>query len=449
MAILDNIMSRIGFKQQVDNAAVCGGEVEIKDGKIIGNPYAEFDMISTPLTPSMIDLTYSRVACVGTSIDLISNNIQMIEPVFWNDDLREMIDYKSDKFLKRVMQLFRKPNVFDTRKTFLSKCVKNYCLHGAIFFGFQLDTNKRDVISIKILDNANVSIFDDIVNNRIGSFEVNNSGAFTGTYTFNGSTYYANNSDSFKFIAPLINPRPDIQYLPASILEGVGVEVLMYWYGCYHNKSLLQNGARPSLVFMIKSLLNPKAREQLKSEIKMKHSGAGNAGNVIVMDGAADKDVKQLSQNNKDMEFNETLKAAEDAIYKRLGTNWVLDKKVNTKDLDKGMEMLFDLTICPLFQNIYNYLFSACKYFALKTGNYDDYSIFYLEQDIPALRPRFLQMMKDLPNLQIFTVAERRAMYNFKPLGDERDDELVVQTVRVTQTGNNGENTTGFSGENN
>ena len=58
-------------------------------------------------------------------------------------------------------------------------------------------------------------------------------------------------------------------------------------------------------------------------------------------------------------------------------------------------------------------------------------------------------MMKDLPNLQIFTVAERRAMYNFKPLGDERDDELVVQTVRVTQTSNNGENTTGFSGENN
>ena len=90
MAILDNIMSRIGFKQQVDNAAVCGGEVEIKDGKIIGNPYAEFNMIGTPLTPSMIDLTYSRVACVGTSIDLISNNIQMIEPVFWNDDLREM-----------------------------------------------------------------------------------------------------------------------------------------------------------------------------------------------------------------------------------------------------------------------------------------------------------------------------------------------------------------------
>lgn len=223
----------------------------------------------------------------------------------------------------------------------------------------------------------------------------------------------------------------------------------MYWYGCYHNKSLLKNGARPSLVFLIKSLLNPKAREQLKSEIRIKHSGAGNAGNVIIMDGAADKDIKQLSQNNKDMEFNETLKAAEDAIYKRLGTNWVLDKKANTKDLDKGMEMLFDLTICPLFQNIYNYLFSACKYFALKTGNYDDYSIFYLEQDIPALRPRFLQMMKDLPNLQIFTVAERRAMYNFKPLGDERDNELVVQTVRVTQASNNGENTTGFSGENN
>lgn len=449
MAVLDNIMSRIGFKQQVDEVAACGGEVEIQDGKIIGNPYGELNMIANPLPPSMVDLAYSRVACVGTSIDLISNNMQMIEPVFWNDDAREMVDYKNDKFLKKIMELFRKPNVFDTRKTFLSKCVKNYCLHGAIYFAFHLDSNKKDIISIKVLDNANVTIVSDVENNRIGSFMVNNSGIISGTYVFNGSTYYKNIANEHLYIAPLINPSPFTQYLPASILEGVGVEVLMYWYGCYHNKSLLQNGARPSLVFMIKSLLNPKAREQLRSEIRLRHSGAGNAGNVILMDGAADKDIKQLSQNNKDMEFNETLKAAEDAIYKRLGVNWVLDKKVNTKDLDKGMEMLFDLTICPMFQNIYNYLFNACKYFGMKTSTLADYSIYYLEQDIPALRPRFLQMMKDLPNLQIFTVAERRAMYNYKPLGDERDNELVVQTVKVTQTGNGGDNTTGFTGENN
>ena len=78
-----------------------------------------------------------------------------------------------------------------------------------------------------------------------------------------------------------------------------------------------------------------------------------------------------------------------------------------------------------------------------------DYSIFYLEQDVPALESRFLRKMKDMPSLGIFTIRERRQMYGYEPLGDERDEELTVQTVQVNQTGKNGkENTTTFSGNN-
>lgn len=389
-----------------------------------------------------LDAAYTKVSCVGSSIDLIANNIQMIEPVFWDDEEREAIEYPNDKELKKLRRLFEKPNSIDNRKLLLSKCVKNYELHGAIYFVCAL--SGKEIISIKVIDNSAVSMFADATNSRIEKFDITNYGSYSGTYTFNGSYYIKDDNASF-ILAPYINPSPECQYMPASPLLGTGIEVLMYWYGCFHNKSLLENGARPSMIVLIKSLLNPKHREQLRQEIKIRHAGAGNAGSAIIIDGAAEKEIKQLSQNNKDMEFNTMLQAAEDAIYKRLGTNWILGKNVQSKDFQRGMEVLYDMAVCPLFQGIYNHLFDVHKYYNAK---HRKLKIIFLEQDIPALRPRFIERMAKIPALAIFTIGERRKMFNYKPLGDERDNELVAQTVSVYQQGMspNEQNVTSFGG---
>jgi len=446
MSFVSRVMSHMGFKKQMEDASeasACGGEVYIKDGQIIGNPYAEFCSTKQTLTDTELAKAYEKVACIATSVDLISNNFQMIEPVIYNDSKREFVEMPSDRKIKNFLKLLRKPNAIDSRSKFFDKAVKNYIVYGVAYFAFTILNN--EITSMRVLDNGNVSMFEDVVNNRIGSYLVTNSGGYTGQYEFNG-TYYVKDGESSIIIAPFVNPSTEYSYMPASLLLGAGLETLMYWYGCFHNKSLLQNGARPSMVFLIKSLLNPKHREQLRNEIRIKHGGAGNAGSAIIIDGAADKDVKQFSQNNKDMEFSTVLKAAEDAIYKRLGVNWVLGEKVTTKDLQTGREMMYDNTICPLFNAVYNHLFDVCKYFSM---GLTDYSVFYLEQDVPALESRFLKKMKDLPSLGIFTIKERRAMYNYQPLGDARDDELTVQTVQVNQTGKDGkENTTTFSGDN-
>ena len=447
MSLTDKIMSRMGYIKKIkeDDGFCEGGDVLIQDGKVVGTPYHDFstNMRKPVLQPSEWDAAYRQISCVGTSVDLIANNIQMIEPVFWDKTKNQVAERTNDTRLKELNQLFKNPSAGVNRKKFLEKSSKDYILHGIVYYAFVFKGTKP--VSIKILDAELVSATADVANNRIGSYLVNNSGSFDGNYIFNG-TYYQKEDDRNYILAPYWNADPQCSYLPASILLGTGIETLMYWFGCYHNKSLLQNGARPSLIFLIKSLLNPKHREQLRQEIRVKHAGAGNAGSAIIVDGSAEKDVKQFSQNNKDMEFSEVLKAAEDAIYRRLGVNWVLGKTVQSKDYEKGMLMLFDMTICPLFQGIFNHLFDVYKY---KNVGFDDLEVFYLEQNVPALRPRFLSMMKDLPTLGIFTVKERRGMYNYAPLGDYRDDELTVQSVKVTQSGMNGNNTTEFTSENN
>lgn len=442
MSFVEKVMNRIGFIRdtKTDDGACCGGDVVIQDGKIIGNPYQDMCREKAALTPNELEAAYEKISCVGASIDLIANNLQMIEPVFWDNSIREAVKYNANEKLVKLRRVFEKPSTTTNRKTFLAKTVKDYTLHGIVYYAIVFD--KKEILTIKIIDNNLVTAFSDISNSRIGSYQIQNSGVFSGTYEFDGS-YYTHTTNKSIVLAPYLNSSAAYSYLPASPLQGAGIETLMYWYGCFHNKSLLQNGARPSLIFLIKSLLNPKHREQLREEIRIKHSGAGNAGSAIILDGSADKDVKQFSQNNKDMEFSSVLSAAEDAIYKRLGTNWVLGKNIQSKDLQKGMELLYDLTICPLFQGIYNHLFDVFK---TKNSGFLDYGVFYLEQDVPALLPRFLAKMKDMPGLGIFTVKERRKMYNYEPLGDERDDELSVQSVKVTQTSSDGStNTTGFT----
>lgn len=446
MSFVEKVMSRIGYIKDIktDDGCCHGGDVVIQDGKLVGgNPYQDMGQNKSTLSPSELEAAYEKISCVGSSVDIIANNLQMIEPVFWDNSKSEAIKYGADAKLLKLRRVFEKPNTTTNRKMFLAKAVKDYTLHGIIYFAIMFD--KKEIMSIKILDNNCVTALQDVANSRISSYMVQNLGIYSGSYEFNGS-YYTHSTNSNIILAPYINASASYSYIPASPLQGSGIETLMYWYGCYHNKSLLQNGARPSLIFLIKSLLNPKHREQLREEIRIKHSGAANAGSAIIIDGSADKDVKQFSQNNKDMEFSTVLQAAEDAIYRRLGVNWVLGKNVQSKDFSKGMEMLFDLTICPLFQGIYNHLFDIFKVY--NTG-YLDYVVYYLEQDIPALRPRFLEMMKNMPALGIFTVAERRKMYDYEPLGDERDEELSVQSVKVTQTGaNSSTNTTGFTKNN-
>ena len=300
MSFVSRVMSHMGFKKDIEDAteSANGGEVWIKDGQIVGNPYAEFCSDRRTLTDKELSAAYEKVACIGTSVDLISNNFNMIEPVIYDDVKRKFVEMPSDRKIKAFLKVLRKPNPIDTKKQFFDKLVKNYIVYGVAYIAFV--KSGGEILSIKIIDNNCVSLFPDVTNNRIDHYDLLNAGTYTGQYTFNGS-YYTKDGEGSIILAPFYNPATDCQYMPASLLLGAGLETLMYWYGCFHNKSLLQNGARPSMVFLIKSLLNPKHREQLRNEIRIKHGGAGNAGSAIIIDGAADKDVKQFSQNNKDM----------------------------------------------------------------------------------------------------------------------------------------------------
>lgn len=169
MSLRQFLTNRLGWAESETGSGSC--EVEIQDGKIVGNPYHNFGSAGLSLSDSELGAAYEKISCVGTSIDLIANNMQMIEPVFWDDKTRTSMDIPSDKKLILLRNRLEKPNSIDNRKTFISKSVKNYNLFGIVYYAFIFGSD-NSIISIKILDNNLINPTPDVSNSRIDSYRV-------------------------------------------------------------------------------------------------------------------------------------------------------------------------------------------------------------------------------------------------------------------------------------
>ena len=145
MSVGTYIMNKLGFKSDDCGSGVC--DVEIQDGKIIGGSYGDFGSAKTTLSRTELGLAYEKISCIGTGIDLIANNMQMIEPVFWDNDKREAVEYPTDKNIKSLRRLLEKPSATTNRKTFIAQSVKSYVSFGVVYYAFYLGTDKQ-IISI-------------------------------------------------------------------------------------------------------------------------------------------------------------------------------------------------------------------------------------------------------------------------------------------------------------
>ena len=66
MSFVSRVMCHMGFKKDIEDAteSANGGEVWIKDGQIVGNPYAEFCSDRRTLTDKELSAAYEKVACM-------------------------------------------------------------------------------------------------------------------------------------------------------------------------------------------------------------------------------------------------------------------------------------------------------------------------------------------------------------------------------------------------
>lgn len=192
--------------------------------------------------------------------------------------------------------------------------------------------------------------------------------------------------------------------------------------GNIHNTKLLENGARPSGALIMKGI-STDAKNQIKEQVKNFYTGSENAGNVMALSVAGsnyeDVEFKELSINNKDMDFVELKKMAEMAVYKifKIPASFYDNTKSTFNNVSSDTYKIYDLAIIPTLKDIVDGLNEFLM------PRYDDsgrYRLSFSLRDIPALEMRYIDIATSKIDTGLMTVPEGRNSLNLSEW-DEKD----------------------------
>ncbi|MET0154857.1 MAG: phage portal protein [Rickettsiales bacterium] len=173
------------------------------------------------------------------------------------------------------------------------------------------------------------------------------------------------------------------------------------------NRSLLQNGARPSGALVVggDGYLPEEQYRRLKVELEDKHAGASNAGRPIILEGGLDW--KEMSISPKDMEYI----AAKDSAARDVALAFGVPPQLlgipgdNTySNMAEARLALWEQTVVPLAQEI------VCAFNNALSRDFDGERMAIDYDGITALSPRRDALWKRVSEAAFLTDEEKRRM---------------------------------------
>ena len=250
----------------------------------------------------------------------------------------------------------------------------------------------------------------------------------------NGSIRFMSR-DGLREILQIRDFNPDYQngnFTGFSRLSPVYYEIEQYLNSNKHNLSLLKKGGRPSGAILYEGDLTDPQRDNLRSELRRYFQGADNAGEMLILESGVKKEIKELSINNRDMDFVKLKKVIKDSLYEHLEipASFYDNSKstMNNKDTDK--ENIYDFNVIPMTRQIYESLGDALL---RRFKNGQRYEIDFIEEETPALKGRFIQQIKDKSDSGVFSTNEIRSMWGAEEIGEEGDQ--IYQPMNLIALG--------------
>lgn len=214
----------------------------------------------------------------------------------------------------------------------------------------------------------------------------------------------------------MLNPLNDVYGL--SPMEVAAMAIDQHNAVSSHNLALLQNGGRPSGVFIWKGRqddwgLSAEQKADLREQITDLYAGHTKAGKVMVLEG--DVEWKEIGMTPKDLDFVEGKYVAAREIAQAFGVPPMLvgvPGDVTYANYKEARFHLWEDTILPLLERIQTALGQ------MLFGAYEDNNLrFSYDADaIPALAPRREGIWKKLSAAEFLTDNEKRVAlgYNLK-----------------------------------
>lgn len=420
--MLTKLFDNIQKKQTIDNGAF--------SSQILGYGFSQNTSWNW-LTPYISWRYYNNVSPVSDACNMIAQEFANIPIALQNKKTGEFIKEPDSSIpASNVLNLFKNP----------SPGVSGTELQKQIALSFVVTGNNYLVVNASDKTSEPLELF----YVKPQSVSISKSGSVTNMYTaeedfsvnFNNTLSEPrlyDRSGSFE-ITHIRNFNSDYgvnQPYGRSPLNAIYYEIEQFLNGNIHNNSLLKNGARPSGVLMADkessfSVFDDDNYEKIKSEIRNYYQGSSNVGNVLILDGA--KDFKELSINNKDMDFKDLKSQVSQQIYANLNIpKPLVDSTTMTySNFKEALFMLYYLNIIPITNLILEKLTEFLMY---RYRDGDKYNITFDVRDIPALQVVQDEQLERLYKMGVLNLNEARNLADYDDVGSDGETFFVSNSL--------------------
>ena len=364
---------------------------------------------------------YKKVQPIYTSVNIISDEgAYNVKPFVYDVKNKEYYNIYDDK--TGVLKLLSKPNTNVSYGEFMKALINSFIVTGNVYILF-MRIGKRITAMYYVNPNA-VEIHEE--QGQISYYKLRNNTI----YSPNDRGEFVDSSGNILLHIRNFSPDDTLYQINGfSPLNAVYYEIEQTIHTNKHNLSNLQKGARPSGALIIKKELDKEERESIRRQLQAFYQGTDNAGNVFLLEGDADKEFKELSLSNKDMDFLELKKIVSKAIYDilRIPSSFYdnTTSTYNNKETDKYN--LYDFAILPIIKLLYDKLSSV-----LFKGN-EQYMLSYDEDSIPALKDRNIDVVINKAKLGVLSYNEVRALIGYEDIGKEGD--VIFAPINIQEIG--------------
>jgi len=364
---------------------------------------------------------YRTVSAVFNAVNIITKEVQAIEPVVIEEEGGDEVDRH------RILDLVRCPNADLTWSEFIGSVATYYIVTGNAFVvatgrpgkqPLEIFSQPPQAVSVNYGDDGFVESYE--VSTRFRTF-VYKRKEVEGRFR-----YFTDSGFQELWHIRTFNPNlSDYTGMGMSPLSPVFYEIEQHISASMHNLSLLNNGARLSTVMSLEEEVTDEQYATLREELRNYYSGPNNAGRPILV--PTKMNTSSLGQTNNDMDFLNLKKEATQSIYNALGVPLPLvsGELMTYSNLEESNIRLYNSAVIPAAKRIYTELSN----FLLPRYPVSENLIFTFDiNDIPALEPVRSRLMREKEDLGIYTINELRTIEGLDDLEGGGADEVFKPT---------------------
>lgn len=318
------------------------------------------------------------------------------------------------------LDLMRRPNPFESRQELLVRLYSFLLISGNVYLEpVLLDRQIRELFILRP-DRMQVSI---------------GPKGYPSKYTYTvGQTkvdyHVTRNMSSQLPILHIKEFHPTNDNYGLSPVEAAAISIDVHNQSNIFNKSLLENGARPSGALIYSGgdsgteALSDEQFTRLKAELEEKYMGSKNAGRPLLLDGGLDWKEMSLSPRNLDQTNAKQQSARDIALAFGVPPQLLGIPGDNTyTNYSQAVRALYRQTVIPM---VYHVCGDFTSFFAPTYG--DQFTVTTDLDTLEALADERKELWDRVNDSKVLTVNEKRMALGYQPYDDEVGDQIFGPT---------------------